>query len=403
VSFYRELWKLFATKPQTTPEESFDEFFSNEGGLADMSGHPGETIFAERRRSYQKFLRDRAADLAKQGTIIDVHFDFIDSPDINAAAGKAGELYLIGVNFGTLETLMSVPNALLSWPEILPQIGDASKEQPEVFDLAGAVGVTYQPRSDRVSNNGRRTLLPRDKMRQFAAICMTLMGIDFVVAHELGHIMAGHVDFLGSQGLALRLNEHSPTATPLSVPLLQAIELEADLDAGFMLASAVLERFIIGNDFAEMFDEQTFLTLWVFTVLMLFHLFDLAGSSVETYQQKEHPHPEHRLLFVLTALLANTEMTNPKMGTLVENARAAGLEELDRAWSLLGLAESARQAERRNTAAFLDEGTRLSESYSSTLEPVRQFAVAHNLGMTFGFPVDIKRPLRPPQGEQGVQ
>lgn len=386
-----------------TPEAVFDAFFRDDGGLADMSGHPGEMMFAERRRTYQRFLNDRSAELAQQGTIVNTHFDFVDSPDINAVAGKSDSLYLIGVNFGTLESLIGVPNALLSWPEVLPQIGDASGERPEVFDLAGIIGVTWQPRSDRVNENGRRLLLPRDPTRRQAAICMTLMAMDFVFAHELGHILAGHLDFLGSQGLALRMNEKRSESAALSVPLFHALEIEADLDAGSMLASSVLERLLIGNDFAEIFDEKTFLTLWIFTVLVLFHLFDLAGSPVEAYQGKEHPHPEHRLLFALTSLSAMAESTHPKLATLIDNARAVGIEELDRAWSILGLADSARQAERRHTAAFIDEGTRLADSFPATLEPVRRFAVAHNLGMTFAMPVGVKRPLRPPEAEETAQ
>lgn len=378
-----------------TRDDIFDNFFRAEGGRANVSRHPAATLFDERRRTYQRFLNDRGAQLAQQGPLVDTHFDFVDNPEINAAAGKAAGLYLIGVNVGAYESLMFLPSALLSWPEMLVQIGDATREVAAPFDFAAAFGVRWEPRSERVRQGASRLLVPRDPLRKNAAFCMTMMAMDVILAHEFGHVLAGHVDFMGNQGLAFRLNERGAEPGGVDVTLMRALELEADLDAGSMLASAVLERLLIGHDFSVFFDQETVLTLWVFTVLLLFHLFDLGGAPLKDYTRTQHPHPEHRLLFALTALQALVQQARPESQGIVDAARERGLAELDRAWSILGLAGTVLQQERRNTKAFVAEGTRLGKTYVDTLEPVRQFAVAHGLGMTFAMPANVQRPLGP--------
>ena len=73
------------------PERAFDAFFADDGGAADLSDHPAAHIFEERRTVYRRYLKERIEQLATQGVHLAVHFDFVDSPDINAAAGQIGD------------------------------------------------------------------------------------------------------------------------------------------------------------------------------------------------------------------------------------------------------------------------------------------------------------------------
>jgi hypothetical protein len=220
-----------------TREAIFDEAFADFGGRANLEDYGAGYLLALCLDTYRRFLAGCEAQLAAQGTKVRLHFDFVANDQINAATCKSRGVYLLGLNVGTADRLARLFSSVLSWPEILPVIGDPSKEVAVPFDVAGCLALRRPVMGERSKPGASQFLMPRNKARRNAAICMNLMAMDFVVAHELAHALGGHVDFLDSLNVPARLNANG--TGHVSSAMRRALELQADRDAALMLASAL--------------------------------------------------------------------------------------------------------------------------------------------------------------------
>ena len=374
-------------------------FDPNDEGI-DISTHPAASAVLGRRDVYRRFLSHCLPQI--QGADLDVYLDFVGLRDINAAASKSDDLYLIGLNLGTFDRLARLYSSLLSWPEVLPDVGDPRKEKPAKFDIVRCLNLGWQPRGTRTGPGTEQFLMPRDETRKMASIAMNVMALDFIFAHEFAHVYDAHVDYLGSQGAPLRLTETQGRLGNLTTEMRHAVEIEADMDATTMLASGLLHRLLIFQDFSKFFDEGTFLLLWEFAILLLFHAFDLTGSSVEEYRHEGHPHPEIRLLFVLSSLQAQARMgfkrnadgvMEPTSGRsdlepVILACKDKAIASLGRAFNLVGLEKAVSANERLSPEAYLLEAQRMLGAIFKTLEPVRKFAKKKHLGVMFAVPTD---------------
>lgn len=364
----------------------FDEKFEMEGGRAIPTKFPFGQQLMYYRSVYRKFLTECERQAKQLGASTRVHFDFANGPSLNAAACKSKRLYLIGVNVGTFERLASLYSSLLSWPEVLPGVGDAKKEIARQFDVAACLDLGWRPAGARCSNNPSDMLfMPRDETRKQASVIMVMMALDFIVTHELAHIINGHVDYLGSVGGQMRLNETEMSEPALSPEAFQALEIDADREAASIVGSGLLHRQLIYRDFGAVIDEHTFLLLWVVTILVLFIALDMTGSSIEQYRKLEHPHPEARLHFILAALQAQAVLHKPELERTIIRCRREGLENVRVAMDLLGLGAAVTPNEKKNLAPFIQEMTLLNDSLRDRLEPVAKFAAKRKLGFSLGF------------------
>src|SRR5262249_14642902 len=163
---------------------------------ADLAKHPAGSTLQLHRDNYRAYLNECSSQLKKQrGLDLPIHFDFVDSPEINAAACKADNVYLIGINIGTCDRLARLYQSLLSWPEIFPQVGDCSGEVAADLDLARCLHAPLNSSGPRNRPGASSFLMPKDRRRLLFAICLDMMALDFIFAHELSHILAGHLDF----------------------------------------------------------------------------------------------------------------------------------------------------------------------------------------------------------------
>jgi hypothetical protein len=149
-------------------------------------------------------------------------FDFTAQTDMNAKAVVAGGELLIGLSVGSVILAHDLFFRLLSHPAVLPGVGD-----PEAERAGRAVYQFYFDSDQLVSALGERGLTlndlrPRDPVRDLVARGMAALAVDFLVVHELRHVLAGHTSYLEEKyaGAGDR-----PTMTN------QSLEMDADADA----------------------------------------------------------------------------------------------------------------------------------------------------------------------------
>jgi hypothetical protein len=137
-----------------TPEENlFDEFVQDQGlgCRSDPSAYHSSiarelTNKAARARHAIQTNRDHFPRLPL------IHFDWIDSPHLGAWAWRHKGVRFIGITTGGFLFLNTLLSRLMSHPEVLPHIGDPSREE--------ASRVTQSLLSLDVSQNFATNVLP---------------------------------------------------------------------------------------------------------------------------------------------------------------------------------------------------------------------------------------------------
>ena len=368
-------------------DAAFEDAFASEGGRAAC---PHENVFVENRRNaYRRFLEDTKRLLAKRDVDIDIHFDFISSAGINAAVDRRRRLYLLGINVGTCTRLMDLYASVMSWPEVLPEIGKSGEETPDNFDIAKCLNLKWQPRGVRSLSGSNPNLVPKDKTRLTAASVMTVMALDFLFAHELMHILGGHIDYLHHLHYPMMVGETDNYRLPLTSTLRQSIEIAADTEGVGMIGTYVIERSLLFLDYRNEYDERTFLLMWIFAILLLLHVLDLTGSTIEEYRSADHPHPELRLDFILASLEAHTRIFRSDLQRVVLDCHRAAVANVETILTYFGLTH-AHSNKRTDMKGYYKEMIRLQESFGLNLEPMREFAKKRGLDISIAsrpFPI----------------
>lgn len=107
-----------------------------------------------------------------------VHFDYIDNPHLNAVA-FIGDHNFIGLNFGTIIIIYDYYFRLLADPSLFQDVGNALAEKTSSREASSPLAKK-----------------PNDPYRRALAVHFAWHAIDFIVVHEVAHLLNGHVGLL---------------------------------------------------------------------------------------------------------------------------------------------------------------------------------------------------------------
>ncbi len=226
-----------------TNDEIFDEFTSAERDLGPRMDIGKASPWLRKRLEHgaahaRSLIRDAAAAATQMPQI---HFDWIENDDINACAFLHRGKYFIGVTAGSVIYLHSLFSRMLSNPSVLPKIGDVSKE-----DEARVPPVAIQLGRGNLHASGFVPIIPKDPDRQFHYEYLNHVAMGFLVAHEITHLLHGHVgyreDRLGHSGISeisWKKGESEPALTR------QTLEMDADIGAAVAQAGTVIWRVMV--------------------------------------------------------------------------------------------------------------------------------------------------------------
>ena len=122
---------------------------------------------------------------------IKIHYDYIDCGQLNAAASVRNFLGLVGMLPRDLFQRM------LAHPNVLTKIGSCQKES-NASQFSEGVFADIDELENIRKNAGRSPYppIPIDPIRQAFAYVCTQYAFDFLVLHELAHIVVGHYESL---------------------------------------------------------------------------------------------------------------------------------------------------------------------------------------------------------------
>ncbi|WP_421830236.1 hypothetical protein [Larkinella sp.] len=280
-----------------TPEETFDRIVARlKLGKRLTDEQVSETgvlsaLLADGNRMITWIINDNG------GTFPSPNVYFVDGTDVNAFAFKEDEEYFIGINEGTVLLLMKLFYRMLSHRDILPQIGDLSKEvsPPKSPDI---------DINEATQKKREESIFPVDSTRSQFAVALTYFAFRFILMHEYAHILKGHVDYLENKtGLAMVSDNENLTEDVGGDWIRQAIEIDADdysAQIGYYFHIAILidlnNRGTQTKDGLNTPEIASF--AWYFSISALFRLVGSKGYSPNNFFTSLYPPPAIRTYFI---------------------------------------------------------------------------------------------------------
>lgn len=217
-----------------------------------------------------------------------IHFDFIDSEEINAHAFSCDGKYFIGLCAGPLVAFNTLFLHLLADKRVLRGIGNPDRESEKLPLLTLPIHVA-QP---RIYNNDR-DIAPRDEERLAYAKHLRTIVFDYLLSHEIVHIANGHVDYLGKEHGLTALPEAGQTEIDPERRLdRQTIEMDADAIAGSWALSAIRKNLEtkIESPLSRFYRTPAqALATWTFAISAYFRVFGDSLLSEADYSTITHP------------------------------------------------------------------------------------------------------------------
>jgi len=246
--------------------------------------------------SYKSLAEALYSDTAEKSLNIDkkyktkgLDFAYIKDESINAKVWISRNMDTMCINTGTISQLYAWFYSVFSDPAMFNEIGNASVEDSSKVD--GSFDVSKM----QIQFTGE----PKDKVRWTVANITAMLAIRFIVAHELGHLMNGHVFLLkslyGTKSVDMIPKKLRSTGFKGSEKdyALDRRALEMDADAYAVTSSIyTLDQLLTSKrDLSEPFLEllvsplQIF-ELWGFAVHTIFMLFEREQGSLPEYEEK---------------------------------------------------------------------------------------------------------------------
>ena len=294
-------------------QHEFERCFSISGGLAkDFSylGTIGEEIplLVEFYNSSFKALRDISPNMPF------IYLDIVNSMSVNAHAVFCREKYYIGISLGIILFTADLFTALMSDRCFIKDIGDVEAEREDCVDLNELMNVYRKRTCDSPRAGPPWQVLKRiphdDKRKSYAHSCIEYT-LDFVVAHEIAHIILAHLDFAKAKTGMTMISE-IPTNDSAHFDYLThyALEFQADIHAIGLSCLMKQEKLPQAYDKIVVQNVDTYMRPRIMALTILFfHIFEPRTDKVKDNRSQTHPHQFARFHNVVSSLLANVQMS----------------------------------------------------------------------------------------------
>ena len=127
-----------------------------------------------------------------------LHVAFTSSEEVNAFADKSKTADYILITIGAVGKVYGTMYGMLSTSSFMPEVGNANQEKTPNELLTGG----FPPMPLRESYDGDEPVefcLPVDQRRSTFAMHLSSIALHFLLYHEIGHIVAGHLELREQQ------------------------------------------------------------------------------------------------------------------------------------------------------------------------------------------------------------
>lgn len=293
----------------TDKQIQFDQVFRDFGGI--LITHPSH--LNDNISNAKLLFEDIVAYLKmRYSNLPDVYFDFIDNYSFNAHVRKGSNSeYYLGVRIGVFYLLEDMYNKMFSKKSILPLIdSEYESEEESKINMIFSEGLAY--------DNFEKTCYPKSFLRQRYSNIYTAFAFRFLIMHEFGHIIRGHVDYkLSSHGESW--NEYQIKMSTHYEPIIsQTLEMDADSFAtnhAYIIAQYnIVNETMSKINFPDIFlSLTTFYRNWGFAIYAFMRLQGFEELDIISAKSKSHPPASTRLSMIgsnIVAILKRDSIVN---------------------------------------------------------------------------------------------
>lgn len=303
----------------------------------------------------------------------------VDDASLNACATHHSGCDRIYIFRGSLEHIYGTILGLLSTPTFFPTIGDVNNEvRPENLPAGRFPPV---PLLKNVSDADRNTRLffPNDQTRMTLAQVLAELALEFLIYHEIGHIVGGHLEIPRNGDHVATITEFQQKAKPDDATFQHLLECDADAFACHVTSSvhshdqmAAMLRDLLS---AALQPKDFALQTYLMSIGVLFRaLYAIAPRTLDTYKSS-HPHPAVRACLVASSTMARglsdgTFASTSPLNSVVANS-VGNIEDV---WADLSLSGQNPQASVDWAQSVRDAAMALFESYGNSRTLFEQYA-----------------------------
>lgn len=232
----------------------------------------------------------------------EITFAFADRVVLNAFASLREHSYHVGMTLAAPLLLADYFHRVLANPDTFPEVGNPSAEtRNTLLQRTSPFALTLDDSSIDLASP--LSVQPKCPVRHRFSDVLAQSCVRFLLAHEIGHVWGGHLEYAHRRLSLTTLQE--AVAFPFSVErALDYQSLECDADH---FATAMSLHFLIFEDKATLHsphnwtrvlgsDLESSLLNWMYAIASMWLLFKPLDHSLEDFTHSTHPHPIPRLL-----------------------------------------------------------------------------------------------------------
>jgi len=275
---------------QKVHKENFNYLFKDRGGA--FEGNNPETLYFL--NTFKTYIENIVSYVRKHYPALpEVYVDFVNNLTLNAGAVYYKGGYYIGLYLGAKIIIGELFNAELSSTNILPEMGNPSLDFGDkkigLINNGGILSIDLSGLPNQKSN---------DPLRAFYSDFFSQKTIDFLILHELGHIIRGHCGYKSSLTNNALWVEFNGDSNAFYTPLIsQTLEMDAD---SFAVNHSIILAYHSISEYMSLSDD----------LKKLYENIETASPSLADFENKCHPHPAIRIWLILNNIYAILESRN---------------------------------------------------------------------------------------------
>lgn len=233
------------------------------------------------------------------------------SLEIGAACVMQDYCYLVSINIGTIIRIRLLAHILLEVDSGTERLFNSDDKEWILWvygykqDRASASGITrIECKDESMRALGMASFIIRDRLGKslvspYGVMSVVLSAVDFIIIHELNHVVLGHLAYLESH---LNQNEENVKYSIFGdASVVQAMEASADYFAGFRAGKGIRDHILFSMSIPSKLDDKEHTKLMSFSIKLCFSVmaFETTFDMQEVSVIGSYPHPEirHALFF----------------------------------------------------------------------------------------------------------
>jgi hypothetical protein len=302
-----------------------------------------------------------------------------DTAILDAWASSSRGRDTIYITRGAIERIYGTTLGLLSVSSFMPAIGNPGAEVVHSGAVTGGFAPLLGLRRGSDSAEEGSIWIPQDEARIAYAHTVAELALNFLVYHEMGHIVGGHLELPREPGELAYISEAKRTFAGLTHQVTDQV-LECDADAFACDTSALLLVPRLINDAQKavnpsMWPPQHYaLVTYLVSIGILFRsVYPEPPETINAYEPS-HPHPAVRACLTASCAMARLLAKGTVTPVSLDEVMRDSIQNIEETWATLRLPGQSPELSEAWGQSVGEASRQLFRSYSAARTVLGQYA-----------------------------